>query len=266
MTPAGARALFEANLRLIEELLKKIGARYFRHEDAEDFRSWACLRLIENDYAKLAQFEGRNGSQLKTFLTACLMHLAQDYRDHLLGRWRPSSEAERLGKTAVALERLIARDGLTESEAKATLLPRVDQSLDELEQLLARLPPRSPHRRVVDDAALESMAARVEEPALERERVEVLEQVVKRTLFGLPAEDRLMLKLRFKDGLKIVDIARLFRFDKDRERLLYRDFERLYKFLLQAVTSAGFRRDDISGFCGWRGLDLGLDEIAGERE
>jgi RNA polymerase sigma factor (sigma-70 family) len=266
MTIVAGRALFEANLRLIEELLKWIGARNFRPEDAEDFRSWACLKLIENDFAKLAQFEGRNGSQLKTFLTACLVHLAQDYRDHLLGRWRPSSEAERLGKAAVALERLINRDGLTESEAKATLLPRVEESLDELERLITRLPARSPHRRQVDDAVLGNMAAVVEEPNLERERVEALQQVVKRAIFDLPAQERLILKLRFKDGLKTVEIARLLRFDKESEHLLYRDFVKLFKILLQAVTDAGFSKDDINAILGWRGLDLGLDEIGEERE
>jgi len=115
------RALLEANLALIERRLHVLG----RHgglpaNEADDFRSWALCKLIEDDYRILARWEGL--SSFSTYLAAVLIHLLQDYRTHLWGKWRPSSAARRNGAAAILLERLLVRDRLPLVEAIRQML------------------------------------------------------------------------------------------------------------------------------------------------
>src|SRR5215472_1056914 len=118
MTPS--QQLFLTNLPTIEALVQMV-ARQQRMSwaEAEEFASIVRLRLIENDYAILRKFRG--GSTLRTYLTVVIARQALDYRDACWGRWRPSRTARRLGPAAVALERLVVRDGLSFEEAWRTL-------------------------------------------------------------------------------------------------------------------------------------------------
>jgi hypothetical protein len=70
---------------------------------------------MENDYRAIRAFAGR--SSLHTYLLSVIAHYYQDWRNARLGKWRPSTEARRLGPVAVRLETLIGRDGLTLDQA-----------------------------------------------------------------------------------------------------------------------------------------------------
>ena len=101
--------LFLKSLPLIEKLIAFASRRSrFGREDGEDFSSWVKVKLIENDYGVLRQFKG--GCNLSTYLSVVVQRLAQDYRNHLWSKWRPSAEAIRLGPLAVRLEQLLVRD------------------------------------------------------------------------------------------------------------------------------------------------------------
>src|SRR5689334_4174040 len=84
-------------------------------EDAEDFAQSVHLKLLERNYAPLAQFDGR--SSFHTFLRTVVKRLLLDWRNHRYGKWRPSACARRHGDAGIDLDRLITRDGCAPEEA-----------------------------------------------------------------------------------------------------------------------------------------------------
>lgn len=88
------RALLEEHFDLIQKKLGYLARRSgLPDHEAEELRSWALFRLVEDDYQVLARWEGR--SSISTYLTVVLVKLMRDYRIHLWGKWRPSAVARR---------------------------------------------------------------------------------------------------------------------------------------------------------------------------
>jgi hypothetical protein len=131
--------------RMIERIAKTVAHRhYLNPDDCKEFVQIVHVRLFDDDYAILRKFEGR--SSISTYLTTVIGRLYNEWRVAEWGKWRPSAEAKRLGDTAITLERLLTRDGLTFSEAVSLLTTRSGPhpSISELEAVYARLPPRNP--------------------------------------------------------------------------------------------------------------------------
>ena len=80
-------------------------------DESEDFKSDVRLHFRHRDFDPLRQFEGR--SSLQTYLTVVISRLLLDHRNGLSGRWRTSTEAKRLGPSAIPIERLVAHDAWT---------------------------------------------------------------------------------------------------------------------------------------------------------
>ena len=134
---------FLSELTLIERVIGWVCARRgLRGADADDFASVVKTRLVENDYEILGKFQGR--SSLKTYLTAVINRLYLDFQVQRFGKWRSSAEAKRLGTTALRLECLMFRDGLSFDEACGVLKsdPRVAETRDALDAIRQRLPNR----------------------------------------------------------------------------------------------------------------------------
>jgi RNA polymerase sigma factor (sigma-70 family) len=258
MTP---RELFESNLPLIERLIGSVCRRNaFPPDESEEFGSWAKLRLIDDDFAVIRKFEGR--ASLPTYLTVVITNLFRDYRIHRWGKWRPSAEAKRLGTVAVQLETLVSRDGRTVAEAIAVLQTSfgVTRPAGELEQLAGQLPNR-PRRRTEGEEALAVVDSgeRTDRGVLDSERRATERQAEKALALALaelePAE-RLVLKLRFADGLQVVEIARMF---GEPPRPLYARIERSLSALRRALEAEGLDAARTAGLVGWAGLDLTVD-------
>src|SRR5947199_2118510 len=148
--------LFLKSLPLIRKIIAFASRRSrFRPQDAEDFSSWVMEKLIEDDYGVLRQFQGR--CSLATYLSTVIQRLALDFRNHLWGKWRPSADAERLGKLAVRLEELLVRDEYTFDQACQIL--RINEGVGltvaELDDLRAKLPPRTGRQPPVDAKVLQ---------------------------------------------------------------------------------------------------------------
>lgn len=245
MTSDHAKALFRTHLPSIERTLDRVGRRCgFRFQDLEDFSGWAKLRMIENDYQVLRRFRGK--SHIATYLNTVISNLARDYRNRLWGRWRPSAAARRLGPAAERLERLVYRDGFSSGEAIQIFRSAADvgESEEELERLLERIPSRLPRRKDGPEL-LESMHAegRVDRPLIaheDRNTLSASTEVLSRALVEFPQQDRLLLQMRFEQGLRVADIARCLRLPR---RCLYRRFEgmlrRLRRRLEQQNLSKG---------------------------
>ncbi len=239
MTP---ESQFLANLPLIERLIEYTCRRaHCPAQEAEEFAAWAKLRFVSDDYGILRKFEGK--SALSTYLSVVLQRLFLDFRVERWGKWRPSAEAKRMGPLAVRVEQMLSRDGLGLDETVRMLtVGRPDApARAEIERVAERLPQRAP-RRFESEAVLEEHASReplpdallenAERRALWQSAAAALEEVAA----GLPAEDRLLLRMRFWQGLSVADIAGLLKLDA---KPLYRRYERLLRDLRQKLTEHG---------------------------
>jgi RNA polymerase sigma factor (sigma-70 family) len=242
--------LFLGHLKLVKEIVAFCCRRSkFSPEDAEDFQQTVMIKLIEEDYAVFRLFEGR--SDIRTYLTVVINRLLLDYQNHLWTKWRSSAEAGRLGPIAERLEKLMVRDGLFFGEACHILQGEgVEMSEDELAEIRAKLPPKFT-RRFVTEETLQTMASRELGPGekldQKEQRTLVLRvlRVVFREIQALPAEDRLLVRMRTE--LKVADIARMRGMDQKR---LYRRLDKIYARLRKTLEKQGIRRKDVEELLG----------------
>jgi RNA polymerase sigma factor (sigma-70 family) len=234
-------------MELLERAVSRICARLaMRPEEAEELRSWTFCRLLEDDGAVLRKFRGE--SSLDTYLTVVVHNLARDYRTHTWGRWRPSAAARRMGTVAVQLETLLARDGFRFGEAARMLRDNFGVEAEEadLEGLAGRLPARVPRRFEPLDRVSETAGSGRADADVVHEEAAILArragQVVSRALAELDPEDRLLLRMRFIDGLSVTVIARTL---GRRQRSLYSRLETLLRRLRKAVEAEGVRWRDL---------------------
>jgi len=257
--------LYVSHAELIERSIVSVCRRHNLYGvDAEDFAGLVRVHLISDNYAVLRRFEGR--SSMSTYLTVVVTRQFQDWRNARWGKWRPSAEAKRLGETAVRLETLIVRDGLTMDEAHEVLRSR-HQALDSrasLEAMAARFPVR--HKRLmVDDSAMELMPAPGED-AESRVMAAELSSTASRAsgalgtaLKRLPPQDQLILRMRFTENMQISEIAKALHLEA---KPLYRRVEKLLVSLRTALEASGLTAGIITEV-----LDAhGFDESSGESE
>ncbi len=257
MTP---EELFLSKLPLIERVIASICQRHCVFGDeAEEFDAVVKLKLVDDDYAVLKKFQGR--SLLKTYLTTVIANL---FRDHLIkkhGKWRSSKIARTLGPEAIRLEQLLYRDGLDLKQAVEILKRNagVEPSRDELAAIAAKLPVRE-RRRFESDAALETLGVEgeAEERVRDRERAEIvrrLEKALGRALAGLPAEDRLILRM-WLQGFTIAAVAKRL---GSAQRPLYTRRDRALRQLARDLEAAGLSAEQVRSLLDWERLELRLD-------
>src|SRR5437764_6492079 len=136
--------LFLSNLDAIDRAIAYVCHRnHLSPQDADEFNSEVKTKLIDGNYSAIRKFEGR--SSFSTYMTTVIQRLYFQWRVKMWGKWRPSAEAKRLGEKAIALERLLRRDGFTYGEALETLTTgAAAYSRQEVEAFYLRLPPRQP--------------------------------------------------------------------------------------------------------------------------
>jgi RNA polymerase sigma factor (sigma-70 family) len=257
------QALLEQHFELICKKLERLSrlSGLLEHE-AEELCSWALLKLVEKDYRILASWEGR--SSFSTFLTVVLVNLMRDYRIHVWGKWRPSVAARRRGPEAVLLERLCVRDGLPVDEAIERMRTEHEVSLPqtELEQMAASLRWRMQRRRVGEEELLRiPVDGEVEKRIEDGERTFLenqLRKLLAPLLQSLPAEDSLLLKLHYWDGLSMAAISPVL---GRPQRELYSVRDKCLKKLRRNLEEAGMSPDQVRRLMGCSHLDLTPDGI-----
>jgi len=197
-------SLFVSCLGTIDSIVLALARRRrLSADEAEDLASIVRLRIMDDNYAILRKFQMR--SSLRTYLTVVTHRLFLDERIARSGKWRPSQQAIRDGRTATLFERMTTRDGLTFDEACDALAinHRLPVSRPALERLYKRLR-RSPIRRfVATDQILEIMPAawgRPDERLAQAERAALVRRArvtLARAFKSMDAEDRSILRLRF---------------------------------------------------------------------
>lgn len=236
-----AERAFLARVKIIERFARKQAWRYhLSRETAEDFVSEVMAKFIEKDYERLCKFRGE--SSMEAFLAATVSNLAKDFAVELWGKFRVSPTAKRLGEIAVQLETLFIRDELPLDMAWEILRSRgFELTREELDDLAARLPRRVQRRfENLDGAA--HVPSRDQSPdgalaQLEAARLAARAKAVMHlTIASWPREDRVLFMLRYKEGRKIVEIARML---NKPAHPLYHRAERLLAMLRTAFETAG---------------------------
>ena len=240
------------HLDLIDQIVRTTGRR--RHLSAterDDFASFVNLRLIDDNYAILRKFQSR--SSLWTYLAAVIERLSLDFCAEKWGRWRPSAMAERLGPVAVILERLVTRDLHTLEEAMEIVRTHHDVGLTyaELRQMWGQLPVRVRTTEVGEEAAaavpsLETSELTVED-AERQKRIDRLQGILKTAFEEIPAQDRVLIALRFDEGLSMVEIAKLL---NSSVPTLHRKLDKGIKHLRSALTQSGFDPREVGNLIG----------------
>lgn len=241
-------SILEEQLPSIDRILRGIRRRRgLGEEEGDEFRSFVYQRLLAKDCAILRKFRG--GSSWPTYLTVVLQRLFLDFREHRWGKWRPPVQARRRGEAGVLLARLVRRDGFGVEEAVRILRAnhRVRVPADELRQWAAELPLQGRPRQVGEDG-LRSCAAgeSVEEALQAKENESAGEKVYRslgRVLKELPAEDRLLVKMRYLEGFRVSEIARTL---GRPQRALYRECEAILRRMKRSLVKAGCRPEEVA--------------------
>lgn len=244
-----AEEVFRQNLPVIGQIAESICRRNgVGHHDAEDFASDVRLRLCKDDYAVIRKFQGK--SSFTTYLTVVMNKYFLDDRRRTWGKWSPSSQARRLGATAMLLEKLVYRDGSTFDAACRTLEEKHGVAVNRRELLatLSKLPRRTPRKFEGDDGlALVASSDDADAPVLDRERDERLataERALGDAIRRLPDEDRLILRMLYYDSMSIADIARGLRLEQPR---LYPRIRQLLASLKKTLEKQGVSAEFLEG-------------------
>ena len=244
-------ARFLANLATIDAILAHIARRHALSRDAaDDFGAWVKLKFVEGDYAILAKFRGE--ASLSTYLAVVISRQYREYRAAEWGRWRPSAAARRNGPLAIRLETLVHRDGMRFNEAAEHLRTSGATTLDDLQlaRLLRDLPEHAPLRPVQAGdlpAGAESpeRADTLVEMKEASQTSEATQSALSAALDDLPEDDRLLVRLRFIEGLSLADAARAMDVPA---KPLYRKLEKTLEALRARLVRAGVTLDQIRGF------------------
>jgi len=246
-TDVTGETLFLSNLPVIDDVVGLVCRRHrLSTTEKEDFASDVHIHFIERDYERLRRFEGR--SSLKTYITVCVQRCFLDYRNRLWGKWRPSTEAVRLGAIAIRLERMVVRDGWPVEQAVESFRTEYGAPLDQaLVAFCARLTHRQLSRERVSDEEADQIesAAPLPDANVVRAEQEFLAKRVRaacaRACESLAAEDRLILRMQ-SDDVPVADIARALHLDQKR---LYRRIDRLHADLRTRLEADGITLDEM---------------------
>lgn len=211
-------------------------------EESKDFVGAARLKMVENDYDVIRKFRGE--AAIVTYLAVVLSMLMREYYVKHRGRWRPSADARRHGDVAIRLETLVYRQGYKLNEAAELMRSSGATTLSDrdLSALLLKLPRRVPMRP--EDAGEEPLLAisgddRADAGVVGEARVierRQMEAALKAAIDRLDPEDRLIIRMRFWEGMSVADIARALGIP---QKPLYRRVERLMLDLRRSLEAAG---------------------------
>jgi RNA polymerase sigma factor (sigma-70 family) len=246
--PVTDEADFLAALPVIDDITSQVCRRHhLRTEEAEEFRSDVRMHFIERDYEVLRRFEGR--ASLPTYVNVVVQRLFLDYRNQQWGRWRPSTEAQRLGPTAILLEKMVTRDGWSTEQAIEMLRVNSATSIDQaMRAFCDKLARRHPVRRFVpetDAEDLPSAGPTTDGSVVRAEREFLAKRILaslRRAQQALCPSDRLILKMRFERQMPVADIARALHLE---QRPLYRTFERIQASIRARMVADGIDKAEV---------------------
>jgi RNA polymerase sigma factor (sigma-70 family) len=237
--PTDSSPFAPRELALLDSVIAAvIRSRPMAPNDADDFRQTVYLRLVERRGDLFHRFRG--DSSLRTYLFVSVRRMRFDWQNQTFGKWRPSLAARRGGTVAVALDRLINRDGYTVEEAIEHLRSqRRPVDPQEVRRLAATLPPRRVRGLVASELSERAQVVAFDDPLETAQEVHERcrrQAALTRVLRDLDGADRELLWLRFYGRLTVQAVAAQTQSDP---RLLYRRFERILRVLRHRMLEQG---------------------------
>ena len=248
---------FLDHLALIDQVVRGVGRRYrLSPDDVEELKADIHAKLIDHDYEVLRKFQNR--CTLRTYLATVVLRHFLDERNSDWGKWRSSVEAKRRGKVAMLLERLTTRDGMPFEQAVTVLQTnhRVTHTVAELREMYEAFPQRTPRHFVGDESlAGEASVLRADDAMTAREagdQAAWIRSVLAEAMTGLVAQDQILVKMLFRDAMKVSQVARLLKLE---QKPLYRRIDSVRRTLREALEAQGVRREDVLALTGRPNVD-----------
>lgn len=198
---------------LIHQAIRR---HHFDQEDAAEAYVYVCGALSDDGFRRLRSFKPDGPARFTTWLTAVASNLCIDWRRQQSGRPRPLRCISSLPPLDQWVYRCIYEQKMSRTQCTEFLAPRFP-GLDEakvasINARLFRL--LAPHQRWEltirgrARACDEHIAASDPGPEVTAEEGQARE-LVQQALMQLPADQRLLLRLRYEQGLTLAEIARL---------------------------------------------------------
>jgi RNA polymerase sigma factor (sigma-70 family) len=228
--------------------------------EAEELQSDLWVKVLTRRGHVLRRFRG--DASIQTYLTSVAQNLVRDRRNKDWGKWRPSVAARRHGPEAMALEKLIRRDGLSFDDAVASLrrAGRLGAS-DGLREIAANFPHRR-SRRVISVKALDDIPA-PDSPAtatsysFEQVRQQSrVKRALRLSLQELTRDDRTLIARRYGHAMTVTQISAVFGGDP---KLMYRQLARILSTLRKRLLALGVDTSIVKALLENREADLELN-------
>jgi len=197
---------------------------------AEECFTWVCETLADDGFQRLRSFQPNGPARFRTWLMAVVANLCTDWHRHRFGRARLVRAVARLPELEQQVYRLLYVRGLSRAECVSSLAPRfpglTDETVAEISaRLFGLLTPQQrwqlaarPHAPIQParhpDGGEEDALCKVAawEPGPEEEAAALQEhELLQGALARLAPEQRLLLRLRYEQGLTLAEVARLTR-------------------------------------------------------
>lgn len=201
-----------------------------RHESRDDRVSecflHVCAALSDDGFRRLRSFRRDGPASFRTWLMAVVANLCIDWRRRQDGRVRPLRAIARLGELEQLVFRYIFVRGMPRAQCLQTLQPQYPELTESrLADINARLfGLLTPEQRFqlsvraagtqsrgpvsVDDEMTAHESTNAPGPDAQAEEQQELAHL-QSALARLPAPQRLLLRLRFEQGLTLAEVARL---------------------------------------------------------
>jgi DNA-directed RNA polymerase specialized sigma24 family protein len=185
---------------------------------------FVCERLRVNGFRRLRRFRPDGPASFSTWLRAVLRNLCLDWHRRESGRHRVFRAVGALGPLERAVFRCRFREGLTRQETLLSLRSRfpnltepqllaseerVRDSLTPRQLWLLSRPPRAVHLALESEDGTERPLRDPEPGPEEAASLSEQREALERALLRLAESDRLLVRLRFEEGLTLEQIARV---------------------------------------------------------
>jgi RNA polymerase sigma factor (sigma-70 family) len=197
-------------------------------DSATETCNYVCASLSDDGFRRLLCFRPDGPARFKTWLIAVVSNLCVDQRRKEQGRSRPPQCVSRLPELDQQVYRCIYERRMSRGQCLQTLMPRfpdlIDATVSEINaRLFTLLTPQqrwqlsvrtSPPKPVVRDEGSDEddPARQVVDPGPGPDELTAHLQEQRRlqdALSKLPAEQRLLLRLRYEQDLTLAEVARL---------------------------------------------------------
>lgn len=198
-------------------------------DSAADCYVHVCEQLAQNRFRRLLKFNPKGRASFTTWLRVVARNLCFDWHRTQSGRHRPFKSLEGLSPLELDIYRWRFAQGASQHETLQQLGPRFPGiSLDELCAVEGRLHNSLTSRQrwilstrrqseistpiavAGEEGDLEVLDVRDQQPDAETQLINLQERKkLQSSLASLPAEERLLLQLRFEHDLSLDEVARL---------------------------------------------------------